>query len=200
MYYYISGVLSGKGENYLVIDAGGVGYMIYTPTSDIEKAPREGSEMTVYTYLNVREDAMELYGFISEEERKLFLQLISVSGVGPKAGLSILSSSTPAHVMTAIITGDVKTLTRAQGVGPKAAQRIILELKDKLSPEELGIDGEDGVLTDIPDAPITDSRAEALSALVVLGYSANEAKKVLMKLDESMPTEDMIKRALAQLM
>ena len=173
--------------------------MIYTPTSDIEKAPREGSEMTVYTYLNVREDAMELYGFISEEERKLFLQLISVSGVGPKAGLAILSSSTPARVMTAIITGDVKTLTKAQGVGPKAAQRIILELKDKLSPEDLGIDDE-GVLTDIPDVPITDSRAEALSALVVLGYSANDAKKVLMKLDESMPTEEMIKKALAQLM
>ena len=142
---------------------------------------------------------MELYGFITEEERRLFLQLISVSGVGPKAGLSILSASTPSKVMTAIISGDVKTLTRAQGVGPKAAQRIILELKDKLSPEELGIDGNEGV-TEVPDAPITDSRAEALSALVVLGYSANDAKNVLMKLDASLSTEELIKSALARLM
>ena len=198
MYYYINGTLAVKGENYLVVDAGGVGYMIYTPTSDIEKAPAQGENVTLFTYLNVREDAMELYGFITEEERRLFLQLISVSGVGPKAGLSILSASTPSSVMMAIISGDVKTLTRAQGVGPKAAQRIILELKDKLSPEELGIDGDEGVIAESAE-PITDSRAEALSALVVLGYSANDAKNVLMKLDASLSTEELIKTALARL-
>lgn len=198
MYYYIKGTLAVRGTNYIVVDSGGVGYMIFTPSP--EKAPQQGSEITVYTYLNVREDAMELYGFLTEEEKRLFMQLISVSGVGPKVGLALLSAASAQSIMTAIITGDTKTLTRAQGVGPKAAKRIILELKDKLDPAELGIDGDEGVIIDDMDAPIMDARAEALSALVVLGYSTNDAKNALMKLDASLPTEELIKRALAKLM
>ena len=198
MYYYIKGTLAARGANHIVVDAGGVGYMIFTPSP--EKAPQQGSIVTVYTYLNVREDAMELYGFLTEEEKRLFMQLISVSGVGPKVGLALLSAASAQSIMTAIITGDTKTLTRAQGVGPKAAKRIILELKDKLDPAELGIDGDEGIITEDADAPIMDSRAEALSALVVLGYSANDAKNALMKLDASMSTEELIKKALAKLM
>lgn len=198
MYYYIKGTLASRGTNYIVVDAGGVGYMIFTPSP--EKAPQQGSTVTVYTYLNVREDAMELYGFLTEEEKRLFMQLISVSGVGPKVGLALLSAASAQSIMTAIITGDTKTLTRAQGVGPKAAKRIILELKDKLDPAELGIDGDEGVITEDTDAPIMDARAEALSALVVLGYSTNDAKNALMKLDASLPTEELIKKALAKLM
>ena len=200
MYYYIKGTLVAKGENYLVVDAGGVGYMIYTSLSDVERAPAAGSGITMYTYLNVREDAMELYGFITEEERKMFLMLTSVSGVGPKAGLAILSASSPGQIGAAIITGDTKTFTKAQGVGPKAAQRIMLELKDKIDGADLGIDGDEGVFTDTPGEPLTDSRAEAVSALVVLGYSANDARNVIMKLDASLSTEDLIKTALARLM
>ena len=199
MYYYIKGILAAKGENYIVVDAAGVGYMIYTPLSDIEKAPQEGREITVYTYLNVREDAMELYGFITEEEKEMFLMLISVSGVGPKAGLAILSVASPKQIALAIITGDTKTLTKAQGVGPKAAKRILLELKDKIDETELGIDGDEGVVLDTPAAPLMDSKAEAMSALVVLGYSANEARNVLAKLDASLSTEELIRKALANL-
>lgn len=201
MYYYIKGILAAKGENYIVVDAAGIGYMIYTPLSDIEKAPQEGREITVYTYLNVREDAMELYGFLTEEEKKMFLMLISVSGVGPKAGLAILSVASPGQIAAAIITGDTKTLTKAQGVGPKAAKRILLELKDKIDAAELGIDGDEGVILDSPvSTPLMDSKAEAMSALVVLGYSANEARNVLTKLDDSLSTEELIRKALTQLM
>ena len=164
MYYYIKGTLAAKGDNCLVVDAGGVGYRIYTSLNCIEKAGSTGSEITVYTYLNVREDAMELYGFISEDERKMFMLLISVSGVGPKA-----------------------------------AKRIILELKDKIDNDVLGIDAE-GVILSPAEEVIADSRAEAMSALVALGYSSQEAKQVLVKLDASLSTEELIKKALTQLM
>lgn len=199
MYYYINGTLAAKGENYLVVDNSGVGYMIYTSLSCIEKAGSVGSEITVYTYLNVREDAMELYGFYSEDERKMFLLLISVSGVGPKAGLALLSVASPQKLASAIITGDEKLLTKASGVGPKAAKRVILELKDKIDNEALGLSAE---IDDAParEAVIIGSKAEAMSALTVLGYNAQEAKTVLAKLDESLSTEELIKKALAQLM
>lgn len=200
MYYYIKGILAQKGDNFVVVDASGVGYMIYTSLGCIEKLPRVGSEVTVYTYLNVREDAMELYGFYSEEERKMFLLLTSVSGVGPKAGLSLLSIASPQALAAAIITGDEKLITRAAGVGPKAAKRIILELKDKIDGEELGIDDDGAVLQNGTSDIITDSRAEAMSALVALGYGSQEAKNVLLKLDASLSTEELIKKALTQLM
>lgn len=199
MYYYIKGTLAAKGENYIVVDASGVGYRIFTSLESIEKTGSLGSDITVYTYLNVREDAMELYGFISEEERSMFLLLISVSGVGPKAGLALLSVASPEKLATAIVTGDEKLITKASGVGPKAAKRIILELKDKIDNASLGVDG-DGVIVSPADEVITDSRAEALSALVVLGYSTQDAKNVLLKLDASLSTEEMIKKALVQLM
>ncbi len=199
MYYYIKGTLTAKGENYLVVDASGVGYMIYTSLGCIEKAGSVGSEITVYTYLNVREDAMELYGFYSEEERRMFLLLISVSGVGPKAGLALLSVASPQKIAAAIVTGDEKLMTKASGVGPKAAKRIILELKDKIDNEALGLSGGE-IDVFVPDEVITDSRAEALSALTVLGYSTQDAKNVLLKLDSSLSTEELIKKALTQLM
>ncbi len=199
MYYFIRGKLAAKGENYIAVDAAGVGYMIYTSLNDIEKAPPTGSEVMMYTYLNVREDAMELYGFLSDEERRMFLQLISVSGVGPKAGLAILSVAAPQTIAAAIVSGDAKTLTKAQGVGPKAAQRIILELKDKIDTAALGIDGDDGIAS-AAETVIEDSLAEAMSALVVLGYGAQEAKNALLKLDASLSTEELIRKALAILM
>lgn len=198
MYYYIKGKLAVKGESYVVVDVSGIGYKIYTSLNCVEKAGAIGDDITVYTYLNVREDAMELYGFISEEERKMFLLLISVSGVGPKAGLALLSVATASELATAIITGNEKLLTKASGVGPKAAKRIILELKDKIDNEALGIDTEDMTYSATEEI-ISDSRAEAMSALVVLGYGAQEAKNVLLKLDATLSTEELIKKALVQL-
>ena len=200
MYYYIKGTLMHKGDNYIVVDASGIGYRIFTSLECIEKSPHTGSDVTVYTYLNVREDAMELYGFYSEEERAMFLMLISVSGVGPKAGLALLSVASPQKLAAAIVMGDEKLLTKASGVGPKAAKRVILELKDKIDTDALGIDGDDGVRISDDTEIIADSRAEAMSALVVLGYSASDAKNVLMKLDATLTTEELIKKALLQLM
>ena len=200
MYYYIKGTLMHKGDNYIVVDASGIGYRIFTSLECIEKSPHTGSDVTVYTYLNVREDAMELYGFYSEEERAMFLMLISVSGVGPKAGLALLSVASPQKLVAAIVMGDEKLLTKASGVGPKAAKRVILELKDKIDTDTLGIDGDDGVTLSDDTEIIADSRAEAMSALVVLGYSASDAKNVLMKLDATLTTEELIKKALLQLM
>lgn len=200
MYYYIKGTLMYKGDNYIVVDASGIGYRIFTSLECIEKSPHTGSDVTVYTYLNVREDAMELYGFYSEEERAMFLMLISVSGVGPKAGLALLSVASPQKLAAAIVMGDEKLLTKASGVGPKAAKRVILELKDKIDTDALGIDGDDGVTLSDDTEIIADSRAEAMSALVVLGYSASDAKNVLMKLDATLTTEELIKKALLQLM
>ena len=197
MYYYIKGRLAHKNENFIVVESGGIGYRIFTSLTTIEGIGTTGDEVTVYTYLNVREDAMELYGFGTEDERGMFLKLISVSGVGPKAGLALLSVATPQKLATAIITGDEKLLTKATGVGPKAAKRVILELKDKIDNGELGLDG---YVESTTDSVITDSRAEALSALVVLGYSTNDAKNVLLKLDGDLPTEELIKKALTHLM
>ena len=132
MFYYLSGTVTHIEPYLAVIDCGGVGYACRT-TSYTLSALKKGDKGKLFTHLNVREDAMELYGFATQEELNLFQQLISVSGVGPKAALSILSASTPANLALSIITGDEKALTCAQGIGKKIAQRVILELKDKLA-------------------------------------------------------------------
>lgn len=195
MYYYIKGTLVQKSENYIVVDANGVGYMINTSLTTLNNLDSTGREVTVYTYLNVREDAMELYGFSTQEEKNMFIHLISVSGVGPKAALSILSVATPAKFAVAVVTNDIKTITKASGVGQKLAQRVILELKDKLKTEELGLDGDEAVAFDA-----SDNRSEAVSALVVLGYSPSDAQKAVSKVDASMEVEDIIKKALSSLL
>ncbi len=199
MYYYIKGKLALKGSNYIVVDAAGVGYMVYTSADSLEKAGAVGSEITMYTYLNVHEDIMELYGFITQEEKEMFLRLISVSSVGPKAAIAILSVLTPPQLAAAIITGNAKQLTKAQGVGPKGAQRIILELKDKIDTSGLEAELEEGALAENGEI-LADAKAEAMSALVVLGYSAQEARTALAKLDGTLTTEQLIKQALAKLM
>ena len=132
MFYYLSGTVAHLEPNLAVIDCGGVGYACRT-TAYTLSGLKKGEKGKLFTYLNVREDAMELYGFSGQEERKLFEQLISVSGVGPKAALAVLSVNSPADLALAIITGDEKALTSAPGVGKKIAQRVILELKDKLA-------------------------------------------------------------------
>ena len=195
MYYYIKGTLAHKGTNFIVVDASGVGYEIFTSLNSIQNAGEVGSKITAYTHLYVREDTQDLYGFTTQEEKNMFLTLISVSGVGPKAALAILSVAPPSKLAAAIITGDTKTITKAQGVGPKLAQRIILEVKDKINNTDLNIalsdDGEEIV--------ITDNMGEAVSALVALGYSEQEAKKAVSKADSSLSTEEIIKKALVNL-
>lgn len=195
MYYYIKGTLVQKSDNYIVVDANGVGYMIYTSLNSMQNTGEIGKKITIYTYLHVREDVMDLFGFTTIEEKNMFMQLISVSGVGPKAALSILSVTTPAKFAVAVITNDVKTITKASGVGPKMAQRVILELKDKMKTDELEID-----LEDESDNILSDNRSEAISALVVLGYSSNDAQKAIKGIDGTLSVEEIIKKALAGLL
>ena len=194
MYYYIKGTLALKSENYVVIDAGGVGYMINTSLTSIERAGSVGSEVTMYTYLHVREDVMELYGFTAAEEKNMFLSLLSVSGVGPKAALAVLSVADTARIAAAVVTGDEKTITKAQGVGKKMAQRIILELRDKIKNEDLDLPLDD----DTPTAE-GDNRSEAAAALVSLGYSMQEAREALKGADGALSVEQFVKYALAKL-
>ena len=195
MYYYIKGTLVQKGDNFIVVDANGVGYMIYTSLTSLADVGETGRNVTMYTYLHVREDVMDLYGFATVEEKNMFMNLISVSGVGPKAALAILSVTTPAKFAVAVVTNDVKTITKASGVGPKMAQRVILELKDKLKTEELEIDADE----DTGEIP-SDNKNEAISALIVLGYSPSDAQKAVKGIDGTLNVEEIIKKALSSLM
>lgn len=196
MYYYIKGKLALRGENYIVVDAHGVGYMIYTSLNTIQNVGVQGSEVTVYTYLNVREDAHELYGFATLEEKTLFMQLLSVSGVGAKVALSVLSVLTPAAFAQAVIFDDIKSITKAPGVGPKVAKRIVLELKDKIKKADIEAGGKAESINEVG----SDSRGEAVSALLVLGYSITDAQSAVAGVDASLTVEEIIKQALVRLM
>ena len=200
MYYYVSGEVAHVEPYLAVIDCGGVGYACRTTTFPLSQI-KKGDKAKLFTYLSVREDAMDLYGFASSEELKLFQQLISVSGVGPKAALSILSAGTPANLALAIITGDEKSLTAAAGVGKKLAQRIILELKDKLTKgQTVSAAGESvagPAVTIIPQNKLS----EASAALAVLGYSQAEINVALKGIDiDNQSLEQIIRLALKNMM
>ena len=198
MYFYVSGVVAHVEPYLAVIDCNGVGYACRT-TSYTLSGLKKGERGKLYTHLNVREDAMELYGFGTQEELNLFQQLIGVSGVGPKAALSILSASTPGNLALSIITGDEKALTCAQGIGKKIAQRVILELKDKLAKGQTAFDG--GAVSGGGAAVIpTNKLSEASAALAVLGYSQGEIGVALKGVDmDSLPLEEIIRQALKKM-
>ncbi len=195
MFYYISGTLVHKDANFAVVDASGVGYKIHTSMYSLGTMGDTGAEIKMYTFLYVREDTFDLYGFLSAEEMDLFQMLISVSGVGPKAALSLLSCMPPHRLAGAIVTGDSKLLTQAQGIGPKAAQRVILELKDKLKNEDMTENGSAGLVA----AEAFGYSGEAAEALVMLGYSQSEAKRALAGVDMNQDIELIIKSALKKL-
>ncbi len=196
MYAYIKGRLESRGNDYVIIEAGGIGYRIFTTLTTLEAAGQPGNEFKAYTHLHVREDAMSLYGFATHEELSAFELLLSVSGVGPKVALSLLSAVSPSKFSLAVITDDAKTLTRAQGVGAKMAQRIILELKDKIKKEQLAVNT--GAALDIASAEKEGSRtSEAISALMVLGYSQVEASKAVAAVySDDLDLETIIRNAL----
>ncbi len=198
MFYYVNGTVAHMGPYLAVIDCGGVGYACKT-TNVTLSALTLGKSAKLYTYLNVREDAMELYGFATEEELGCFQMLIGVSGVGPKAALSILSSTPPERLALAIITGDEKALTMAPGIGKKIAQRIILELKDKLAKGQLNPAGESYGGTGVTVIP-ENKLSEATAALAVLGYSNSEIGLALKGIDmENLSLEQIIKAALKKM-
>ncbi len=199
MFYYVKGPVTHFEPYLAVIDCGGVGYACRTTQNTLSHL-EQGKEAKLYTYLNVREDAMELYGFYSENELTCFEMLLGVSGVGPKAALSILSSATPEGLASAIITGDERALTAAQGVGKKIAQRVILELKDKLAKGQLSAPGGESYggsgVTVIPQ----NKTSEAAAALAVLGYSAQEVALALQGIDlDALPLEEIVRQALKRM-
>lgn len=197
MYYYLKGEVAHIAPHLAVIDCVGVGYACRTTNYSLSQL-EIGNNAKLYTYLHVREDAMELYGFASEEEKNCFTMLISVSGVGPKAGLSILSATTPEALALSIITGDEKALTMAQGIGKKIAQRIILELKDKLAKEQIST-GESFSPTTTIRIPENKTN-EAAAALAVLGYSTDEIMLALKGVDvEDLKLEEIVRQALRKM-
>ena len=193
MFYYLEGKLLLPEMNTAVIDCGGVGYRLTVSGSTRQEiSSKVGQTARLYTLLSVREDAMELYGFSTEEERLAYEQLTSVSGVGPKAAISILSALTVERLNKAVLTGDVKSIATAQGVGNKTAARVILELKDHLA-KVLGMKAED--LPDVPDGG--QDLGDALNALMVLGYTRAEATAALRKIKTAgKSTEELIKEGL----
>ena len=197
MFYSVRGKLIHTTTTCAVVECGGVGYNCQT-TMNTLKQIKLGSEVMLFTYLNVREDAMELFGFATKTELETFKTLISVSGVGPKAGLSILSELSPEQVAMAIATDDIKTITRAQGVGKKLAQRVILELKDKLA-KSLGTADEIPVASAAAAAAVSGNVPKAIEALGVLGYTPADVSPVLAAFDSSLPVEQLIAMTLRQM-
>jgi len=185
--------------NLAVIDCGGVGYACSTTNYTLSQL-KKGDKVKLFTYMNVREDAVELYGFASRSELQSFKLLLGVSGVGPKAALSILSSSTPEALAMAIVAEDEKALCAAPGIGKKIAQRIILELKDKLTKEQGSFLASGGAVSRAPAAVPGGKPREAASALAVLGYSAQEINTALKGIDiEALALEDVIRQALKRM-
>ncbi len=194
MIYSVKGELIHKEPSLAVIECGGVGYACRTTYSTLSQLGSIGTKATLLTYLHVREDNVELFGFATSQELNCFKMLLTVSGVGPKAALAILSDITPEKFALTIATGDSKSITKTKGIGPKLAQRIVLELKDKITKEQqLLTNGADLDFTPVLSGS---NSGEAISALVVLGYSQGEATSVISKLDPEMSVENMIKQAL----
>ena len=198
MFYSITGRVVHRDTQSVAVETGGVAFQCSTTLSTLKTIGEKGSTATLYTYLNVREDALDLFGFATEQELECFKLLISVSGVGPKAALSILSELTPDKLALCLATGDSKSITRAQGVGPKLAQRVVLELKDKLA-KGLELPADSPEIQAAGLAAADGNASEAISALVMLGYSQSEAAMAVSKLDGDLPVEALIKQALKQL-
>lgn len=200
MFSYLRGILADKASNYVVIECSGVGFKVYTSFNSIaDPKVREGSEVVFHTFLYIKEGIMDLYGFSSVEELQLFELLISVSGVGAKGALAILSTMNPSKLSLVIASGDVQSIKKAPGIGAKIAQRIILELKDKIQSESFS-DSAAGVFSEV--VPVSSNeRDEAVNALIALGYSGAEAKNAVSDVEAGTKNvEDIIKQALKRLM
>lgn len=199
MIYSLTGTLSEKNVDSIVITVHGVGYFVNMPSSAVGALPETGRECTVYTHLNVKEDALDLYGFTDRSMRSVFRMLLGVSGVGPKVALGVLSSMNAPQILVAISAGDHKAFTKCPGIGPKLAQRMVLELKDKVGRSE-----ELGGLAELPSvaagsAPEGTALQKAIQALVGLGYSQSEAAMAVSKQPQDAPLEELIRLSLKNL-
>ncbi len=198
MIYSVRGKLATTSLNEAIVECAGVGYHCYTTLNTLNALPPAGQEVLLYTVLHVKEEGVTLYGFATQSERNCFQLLTSVSGVGPKGGLAILSQMTPDQVAMSVVSGDYKTLTKAPGIGPKIAQRLLLELKDKM--KNAGFSLQAGqVAQAVGQAAAGGNMGEAMSALLVLGYSQSEAAQALAGCGEEEPVQQLIKTALKKL-
>ena len=194
MYAHIDGILAEKSPESIVIDCGGVGYLLMVSSNTLSNCPAVGEQMKVYTVLSVREDALELFGFYSREEKNMYEKLRTVSGIGPRTAMAILSSMSVRDLSIALVTGDAIALSRAPGIGKKTAQRLVLELRDKVENEELT-----GMGTSFTPAQskMDGATGEAIEALMALGYASSEAAKAVSKVaGQSEKSDELIRLAL----
>lgn len=197
MLYNIRGKLTVSDVNFIVVECGGVGFKCFTTLNTVKSIGRTGDEVNVFTYLAVREDAMDLYGFATLDELNAFKLLISVSGIGPKAAAAILSELAPDRLAVCIASGDAKAITKAQGVGKKTAERVVLELKDKMG--SIAVGDTSDVVSSVASVGESSNSAEAVEALVALGYSQSDAAVVVGSMDKSLTVDEMIRNGLKQL-
>lgn len=202
MISYVRGELASIEEDKAIIDVGGVGYGVYMPQQSLSLLPATGSEVKLYTYLNVKEDAMQLFGFLTRDDLEIFRLVIGVSGIGPKGGLNILSCMNPDELRFAIMSGDAKAISAAPGIGKKTAEKLIVELKDKVDIEDMlehAAHGKEDGASVMPSAD-SDMQAEAVQALVALGYGSAESLRAVKKVSSECETvEDILKEALKYL-
>ena len=199
MITYIKGILSETYDDNIVVEAYGVGYEVKVPLSLLGSLPPKGTDVKIYTYQYVKEDALDLYGFMSRDDLQVFKLLITVNGIGPKGALNILSSVTPNELRLAVLSDDVKKIQSAPGIGNKTAQKLIIELKDKLSMEDIfDTDGNETAGARISDGSASD---EAMEALISLGYSPSEAIRAVKSIEvtDGMDSESVLKAALKKL-
>lgn len=199
MISYIKGELVEVTENSIVLDHQGMGFSIMMPGSILDKLPQIGSELKVHTYLYVKEDILDLYGFLTRDDLKIFKLLITVNGIGPKGALAILSALSPDDLRFAVLAGDAKTISKAPGIGSKTAQKLIIELKDKLKIEDVLDGAGEGYISQ--DNMADTASAEAVMALTSLGYSAADATRAVRMVEnvQSMDSEAILKAALKKL-
>lgn len=197
MLYNVKGKLTVSDVNFIVVECGGVGFKCFTTLNTVKNIGKIGDEVNVFTYLSVREDAMDLYGFATLDELNAFKLLITVSGIGPKAAAAILSELEPNRLAICIASGDAKAITKAQGVGKKTAERVVLELKDKMGAITVG--GTSDAVSSVASVGESSNSAEAVEALVALGYSQSDAAVVVGSMDKSLSVDEMIRNGLKQL-
>lgn len=201
MIAFVRGKVVQRYENRVILDVHGMGYQIFLSSREAQAIPASGEEIQLHTCLQVKEDAMQLYGFLSQDDLEVFRLLLGVNGIGPKAALGILSVLSADDLRFAVLSDDVKTITRAPGIGPKTAKKMILDLKDRLSLEEAFERRLEHSPEALDSGGVTDARAEAVQALTALGYSGSDALRAVKKVpaDPEMDVEEILKAALKQM-
>ena len=201
MIAYLQGIVAGITDTKVILDVNHIGFQVFMSSRDIQAMPGQGEEARIYTYLNVKEDAMQLYGFLSQDDLDVYKLLLNVSGIGPKGGLGILSAMTADDLRFAVLSEDAKSIAKAPGIGAKTAQKLILELKDKLSLEDAFEKKLENTAAASVKAGLDDAKSEAVQALVALGYSNSDALKSVRtaEITSDMDTETILKLALKQM-